>query len=236
MMAIKGILFDKDGTLIEFDNLFGATYLKMLQAHYGYSKDEATVILMRAGYMPETGGCRGGSPMASGTLKQVVHYWWPDMAEDERDARRKFIDENFDRDAHQGAIPIIPLQPVFEELKAAGYVLGVATNDIEAAAHSHMTKIGVIDYFEMLIGADSVVEPKPSGNMIKRFAQAMAIEPHEIAMVGDNAHDINEARAGGAGLAIGVLSGNSDHDDLAHIADHVIGTVAELPLLLKRLS
>lgn len=235
-MAIKGILFDKDGTLIEFDNLFGATYLKMLQAHYGYSIDEATVILMRAGYMPETGGCRGGSPMASGTLKQVVHYWWPDMAEDERDARRKFIDENFDRDAHQGAIPIIPLQPVFEELKAAGYLLGVATNDIEAAAHSHMTKIGVIDHFEMLIGADSVVEPKPHGNMIKRFAEVMALHPSEIAMVGDNAHDINEARAGGAGLAIGVLSGNSAHDDLAHIADHVIGTVAELPLLLKRLS
>lgn len=235
-MAIKGILFDKDGTLIEFNNLFGATYLKMLQLHYDYSKDQATEILMRAGYMPETGGCRGGSPMASGTLREVVRFWWPDMAEDEREARRKFIDENFDRDAHDGAIAIIPLQPIFDELKAAGYVLGVATNDIEASAHSHMTKIGVIDYFEMLIGADSVVEPKPHGNMIKRFAEAMTIKPHEIAMVGDNAHDINEARAGGAGLAIGVLSGNSDHDDLAHIADHVIGTVADLLPLLQRLG
>jgi len=55
-------------------------------------------------------------------------------------------------------------------------------------------------------------------------------------MVGDNAHDINEARAGGAGVAIGVLSGNSVHEDLAPIADHVIADISALPDLLKRIS
>lgn len=235
-MQIKGILFDKDGTLIEFNNFFGATYLKMLQEHFGLSQDDATALLVRTGYIPETGGCRGGSPMASETLSQIVRIWWPDLPEDERQKRRKFIDENFDREAIDDATAILPLHPIFEELKRGGYVLGVATNDIESAAQSHMTQIGVVDHFELLIGADSVVEPKPAGNMIKLFANATGLAPQQIAMVGDNAHDINEARAGGAGLAIGVLSGNSDHDDLAHIADHVITNVAELPALLRRLT
>ena len=235
-MAIKGILFDKDGTLIAFNNFFGATYLKMLQEHYGYSHADATALLVSTGYIPETGGCRGGSPMASETLSQIVRIWWPTLPEEERQKRRQFIAENFDREANESATALLPLAPLFAELTEAGYVLGVATNDIEASARTHMTQIGVLDHFTLLIGADSVMEPKPAGQMIKKFATVMGLHPHEIMMVGDNAHDINEARAGGAGVAIGVLSGNSVHEDLAPIADHVIADISALPDLLKRIS
>ncbi len=69
--------------------------------------------------------------------------------------------------------------------------------------------------------------------MVKRFAEKTGLKPEEIAMVGDNSHDMDEARAGGAGLAIGVLSGNAKHEDIAHLADHVVGSVADLPKLLK---
>ena len=71
--------------------------------------------------------------------------------------------------------------------------------------------------------------------MIRLFCEKIGLEPHEVAMVGDNAHDMNEARAGGAGLAVGVLSGNSTREDLAPLADHVIESVAQLPALMKTL-
>ena len=235
-MAIKGILFDKDGTLIEFNGFFGLTYLKMLQAHFGHSEAEAMAMLVKTGFVPETGSCRGGSPMASETLKQISRRWWPALPEAETDARARVIDENFDREALQKPKAVADLSAVFEQLKAAGYVLGVATNDIEASAHSHMSHVGVVDHFVLLIGADSVDAPKPHGNMIRLFSQETALQPHEIAMVGDNAHDINEARAGGAGLAIGVLTGNSAHADLVHLADHVIDSITDLPDLLKSLT
>jgi phosphoglycolate phosphatase len=54
-------------------------------------------------------------------------------------------------------------------------------------------------------------------------------------MVGDNSHDVEEARNGGAGLAIAVLSGNAAHDDIAHLADYTLGSVAELPAFLRSL-
>jgi phosphoglycolate phosphatase len=72
--------------------------------------------------------------------------------------------------------------------------------------------------------------------MIHAFADALGIVPGEIAMVGDNVHDIETARAGGAGLAIGVLSGNSGAEHLEHIADHVVASIADLPRLLKDLA
>ena len=53
--------------------------------------------------------------------------------------------------------------------------------------------------------------------------------------MGDNAHDMEEARNGGAGLAVAVLSGNAAHGDIAHLADHTIASVAELPALLRSL-
>ena len=75
--------------------------------------------------------------------------------------------------------------------------------------------------------------PKPAGDMIHAFAKATELPPEEIAMIGDNPHDIETARAGGAGLAIGVLSGNASPDDIAHLADHTIESIAELPAIAE---
>ena len=84
--------------------------------------------------------------------------------------------------------------------------LGVATNDSHVSARNHMAHIGVIEHFEDIIAADTVPVPKPSGNMIRRFAEITGLPAASIAMVGDNHHDMEEARNGGAGLAIAVLS------------------------------
>jgi phosphoglycolate phosphatase-like HAD superfamily hydrolase len=54
-------------------------------------------------------------------------------------------------------------------------------------------------------------------------------------MVGDNSHDMEEARNGGAGLAVAVLTGNAAHDEIAHLADHTIASIIELPGLLRSL-
>ena len=86
-----------------------------------------------------------------------------------------------------------------------------------------------------IIAADTVPVPKPSGNMITRFAEITGLPASAIAMVGDNHHDMEEARAGGAGLAIAVLSGNAAREDIAHLADYTIDSVADLPALLRSL-
>jgi phosphoglycolate phosphatase len=48
-------------------------------------------------------------------------------------------------------------------------------------------------------------------------------------MVGDNTHDLEMAHAAGAGLAIGVLSGNSTRAELAPRADIIVDSIADLP-------
>ena len=71
--------------------------------------------------------------------------------------------------------------------------------------------------------------------MIAKFAEITGLPAASLAMVGDNHHDMEEARAGGAGLAIAVLSGNAAREDIAHLADYTIESVADLPALLRSL-
>jgi phosphoglycolate phosphatase len=99
-----------------------------------------------------------------------------------------------------------------------------------------MGALDAAELFDVILGADSVKRPKPFGDMIHAFADAVGINTREVAMVGDNPHDMETAHDAGAGLAIGVLSGTSAADHLAPLADHVIGTIAELPGLLRRIG
>ena len=55
----------------------------------------------------------------------------------------------------------------------------------------------------------------------------------DLGVVGENV--LEEARNGGAGLAVAVLSGNAAHADIAHLADHTLDTIAALPALLRSL-
>ena len=132
--------------------------------------------------------------------------------------------------------PLMPLEPILMSLRDAHYRLGVATNDTQASARSHLHELAVADMFDMIVGADTVLAPKPAGDMVLAFSEGVSVRPGEVAMVGDNPHDMEEARNGGAGLAIGVLSGNSGRGDLEHLADYVIPSIAHLEALLQELG
>ena len=235
-MTIKGVLFDKDGTLIEVNGTWVPLFKSVLPEAFGHTEAEVIGLLERAGYDVATDGFKAGSVLAAGTTEQLVKVWWPELSPEDHRQRVYFINNEIAPKAKKFVKPLMDLAPVFDELHAMGLILGLGTNDSEASGKAHMTHLDVHHYFDVMIGADSVAIPKPSGQMIEMFAARTNLKPHEIAMVGDNSHDMDEARAGGAGLAIAVLSGNAAHDDIAHLADYVLGSVADLPALLKSLA
>ncbi len=234
-MAIKAVLFDKDGTLIESNGTWIPVYKSMLSNEFPDDDERVISLLEKAGYDRDTDTFKAGSILAAGTLEQLVAIWWPQLTAAEARDKVKMINRDYADNARLFLKPLMDLVPIFDELHDMGLALGVATNDIHASATHHMTQLGVHDYFVAVIGADSVEVPKPSGQMVAMFAELSGLEPHEIAMVGDNSHDMEEARAGGA-MAIAVLTGNAAHADIAHLADHTLHSVADIPDLLRRLS
>ena len=235
-MKIQGVLFDKDGTLIDVNGTWVPIYRRLLMDLFGTDERGAQLHMEKAGYDSGTGQFRPGSILAAGTTRQLIDIWWPGLDEPGVAEKIRILDHGYAPLARQSLKPLMPLEPIFKELRAMGLKLGVATNDSHVSARNHMSHIGVIEHFDDIIAADTVAVAKPSGDMIRRFAAVTAMAPSAIAMVGDNSHDMEEARNGGAGLAIAVLSGNAAHADIAHLADHTIASVAELPGLLRSLS
>ena len=234
-MKIQAILFDKDGTLIDVNRTWVPIYRHVLQDLFGTDEAGAEALMEKAGYDRSTGMFLPGSILAGGTTRQLVDIWWPGLDDADAAAKARILDHDYAHLVKDSLTPLLPLEPILSELRAMGLKLGVATNDSHVSASNHMVHIGVIEHFEDIIAADTVPVPKPSGNMIRRFAEITGVAVSAIAMVGDNHHDMEEARNGGAGLAIAVLSGNAAREDIAHLADHTIASVADLPALLRTL-
>ena len=231
-MPIKGILFDKDGTLVDFDaTWFAIGDLMALEAAAG-DRTRADALLADAGYDFEARRFRGDSVFAAGTNADIVALWYPHL-----DAlQRADMVMRFDTfTAEAGAAKCVPLPGAVDALgllHASGLRLGVATNDSTNGAEKTVASLGVAQLFDAVYGYDAVANPKPAADTIVAFSDLTGLKPSEIAMVGDNRHDLEMARAGGAGLAVGVLSGTGKREALAPLADIILGSITELPAFL----
>jgi phosphoglycolate phosphatase len=226
---IKGILFDKDGTLVDFEaTWFAIGDLMALQAAGG-DRAKADALMAAAGYDFGKKCFKADSVFAAGTNADIVALWYPAAAPEDR--RKMTI--GFDRfTADEGARKSVPLpgsREAIARLHGSGFRLGVVTNDSTGGAEKTLLALGVAQMFDATYGYDAVANPKPAPDAIYAFSDLTGLKPSEIVMVGDNRHDLEMARAGGVGLAIAVLSGTGTRETLAPMADVVLDSIADLP-------
>jgi phosphoglycolate phosphatase len=226
---IKGILFDKDGTLVDFQKTWFAIGDLMALDAAGGDRMKADALMAEAGYDFEAHCFKADSVFAAGTNADIVALWYP--AADE--AMRKAMTTDFDTfTAEKGAAHSVPLpgsQDAIASLHRYGFKLGVATNDSTGGAEKTLLALGVAQMFDAAYGYDAVANPKPAPDAIHAFCDLTGLKPSQVAMVGDNRHDLEMARAGGAGLAVGVLSGTGTRETLTPLADVVLDSIADLP-------
>ena len=235
-MAIRGILFDKDGTLIDFPSTWEPVLRALALEFAEGDRPRADELMVAAGYDHGLRRFKPGSVWAAGNTLDLVTVWLPDAPDSERSGLARRIDDFCEAMAPDSAVPVTDLVSLFGRLQHGGFCLGVATNDVTRSALATMERLGVAGMLVAILGYDSVARPKPAADMVMAFCAAAAIEPGEVAVVGDNLHDLVMARAAGAALAIGVLSGNGTRGDLGPHADHIIGSIEDLPPLLQSLG
>jgi phosphoglycolate phosphatase len=228
MSRPKGLLFDKDGTLIDFhatwDPLMRRVALRLAAGDAGL----ATELMRSGGQDPESGRIAGGTVLAQGNTREIVSLWAPLLPHWKEDALTRELDNVFALEGVEGSVPVTELGPFFGRLKQRGHRLGVATSDNERAARAILAHLGALDTLDFLCGYDSGHGVKPEAGMVLGFCRTTGLAPHEVAVIGDNAHDLAMARAAGCGWAIGVLTGTSERERLAPLADLVLPSIVAL--------
>jgi len=229
---MRGILFDKDGTLLDFEATWGSLYRALALDLAGDDAARATAMLVAGGLDEETGRIRSGSVLGAGTTADIVRLWYPELAGEAFEAVAARIDTSFRVHGGHASVLVPGAAEVLAVLDGMSIVMGVATNDATEAAIAAIAGVGLDAYLPYVFGYDSVPHAKPAPDIVLAFAAATGIDPSDIAVVGDNRYDMEMARAAGAGAAIGVLTGNSDERDLAAFADVVLPSIRELPAWL----
>ncbi|MGF1445660.1 MAG: HAD family hydrolase [Pikeienuella sp.] len=226
---IRGLLFDKDGTLFDFDATWSAVVARIIDA-VAPDPHAARRMAELGGYDPDTRRFLPGSPIVAGAVDETARLWAPLLGgPSPLEVAQQIAGLSEALTGPETLVPAVSDLPgLLAGLKTQGRELGVATHDGEAAARAQLAAVGALAAFDFVAGYDSGYGHKPSTGMLAAFCSRVAVTPQETAVIGDSLHDLQMARAGGA-LAIGVLTGPATEADLAPHADLILPSIAALP-------
>lgn len=227
---IRAVIFDKDGTLFDFQATWGAWAETMLTELAGPDQILLHRLSRALGYDLKTRRFRPDSFVIADTAEAVAVVLAAEMPGHRPE---DILDRLNAAAAEAPLVEAAPLVPLLLELQSRGLGLGVVTNDAEAPARAHLAEAGVLDAFDFIAGYDSGFGAKPAPQPLLAFARALGLPPADIVMVGDSTHDLKAGRA--AGMAtLGVLTGPAEAPELAPWADAILPHVGHLPEWLDR--
>lgn len=218
----KLVLFDKDGTLLNFEKVWldvGIRFVDDFIEHFNVSEDRLTLqrkIGINGNKIDPNGA------LASGTAKSYLKI----LSQYTHDASlSNWIDQQMKYYAHQYANQFEMIEgtdTVLQQLKQDGYLIGMVTNDDLASSKRFLNQFDLLRYFDILITNDSQPYQKPDARVLQPALQYARAE--EIIMIGDTPSDMLFGKQAEVGLTIGVLSGTGGQSDLKE-ADLIIDSV-----------
>ncbi len=235
---IKGILFDKDGTLIPFNKTWLDAYIKAAKflSESVCRPDLERQLLLGGGYIPETQSWVSDSLLASGSNAQIMAFWGEQIGGSLSPAQISGIGEIFSAAAKNNTPVLDDMTGFLIQLKKRGLVLGLATMDDEKSAYSTLKKLEIQHLFDFICGADSGYGVKPEPGMVDAFSASCGISNAQVIMVGDSPKDLNMGRNAKVALTIGVLTGAHNHAELQPHADYVYSDISGLSALLDQMG
>ncbi|MEU9178873.1 HAD-IA family hydrolase [Streptomyces sp. NPDC048550] len=127
------------------------------------------------------------------------------------------MEEPFVRESYRLAHQV----PVFEgitelllTLRTRGYKLAVATGKSGPRARSLLEQLGLLPFFDHVIGSDEVAHPKPAPDIVVRALELMGLPAEEAIMIGDAPTDIASAHGAGVASAAALWAEVDDEDAL----------------------
>jgi phosphonatase-like hydrolase len=223
-MDIELVIFDMAGTTINDDDGVNRC-LRAALDHVGVAATREAVNQVMGIPKPEA-------------LRQLIErYERPDLLAQidaiHGDFVRRMIDfYRTDPSVHE----IAGAAETFRRLRTAGIKVALDTGFTRDIADVVLARLGWNDpkLLDATVTSDEVKRGRPHADMVEKAMRDLGIaDARRVAKVGDTPADLQEGTAAGCGLVIGVTGGSHTAEQLKPFAPtHLIGTVAELPLLV----
>lgn len=211
---IKGVLFDLDGTLLNTNDLIIKSFQETFKHYYP----------QRAFTLQEIIDCIGP------TLEQTAMKYYPQNIEEMVQMYRYHYVIH-----HDELITIYPgIEEMIKSLKELGLKLAIVTSKKRDMTIKAMEHTKILDYFDLIISSDEVINPKPHQEPIELALKGLNLLKEEVIMVGDNSHDIecaNHANVKSAGVGWALKGADYLRD---FNPTYIIKTANELIEIIKK--
>jgi phosphoglycolate phosphatase len=223
-MGIEGVVFDKDGTLLDFHATWDDAFAGMIAGFAGGDRDLERRLADELGFDPVAGSILPTSAFVADSNAQFGNRLAAIIG-------RPRGDRGLLVEIEQAIVVHLPSTPtgaagaaeLLAELSVRGVPVALATNDSESRGRDQMMALGWAHHFGAFYGYDSGHGEKPHPGMVLAAASGMGLDPAEVVMVGDSGTDMGAGRAAGAVTAL--VGGRAD---LAAEADIVLADLGDL--------
>jgi phosphoglycolate phosphatase len=220
--ALRGVLFDLDGTLLDT----AADIALALNRAFG-EHDLAPLPVADVSRM-----IGRGSPMLIETAARARSRTFSD-------AEKGAMLERFFH--HYGALeerdeskaqPYAGVREALRRLHEADIRIAVVTNKHHRFATSLLRRLNLMQWVGVVVGGDSCERRKPDPEPLLFACRALELPPSEVLMVGDSINDVTAARAAGIPVVCVPYGYNEGQDPRSLACDALIENLADLPALL----
>lgn len=230
--ASQAIIFDKDGTLIDFDFMWGTWTLQLADRLQAVTQLDARQALCSSyGYdiarrkiLPD--GKLTCTPMWR--LRKMMIEVAQTLGLSEPQASEAVDEAWFVPDPVTLAKPFTDVHKLFTNIQKRGIQIAIATTDDRHATEAMVHAFGISQLINTTVCADDGIKAKPAPDMVTTICARLDVEPSKAIVIGDTVADMQMARSAGAGYVIGVLSGVGLLEHLTPLADILIDTVDTL--------
>ncbi len=236
---VRGLVFDKDGTLLDFNTLWAGKIEQWIAALAAAAADQAQVdpgVLTPAlentlGFDPGKRGVVPDSPLAVAAMPRlyavamtVLYQHGLAWHEAESIAERLWQESS-------ALIPPDLVRPVgdvagtLRTLKEAGYRLAIITSDDRQSTLATLPILGIEALVEVVVCGDDPFPVKPAPEGLWHIGRHFSLSPGQLLLVGDTASDMLCGRNAGVSLCVGILGGAGDRERLAAGADLLLPSI-----------
>jgi phosphoglycolate phosphatase len=218
-MALRAVLFDMDGTLLDTAPDFVAVCQAMRAARDLAPVSEQLIRDVVSG---------GARAMVSATFDLEVG------AEGFEALRQEFL-ERYQQHCAVLSKPFDGMLELLGDIEASRLIWGVATNKPVTFAEPIMQQLNLAERSAVLVCPDHVARSKPAPDMLLLACEKIGVAPADVLFVGDDARDIEAGRAAGCKTAAVTYGYIHPEDNPRHWgADVVVDHPLELRAVLDR--